>query len=345
MFKYILSKAFGLIVQLRNKNYDNSEPKFRIDIPIISIGNLSVGGTGKTPFVQMLSKYFLSRGLTPGIVGRGYKRTTKGELVVSDGKQLLTDARCGGDEMVMLANSLHVPVISHDSKSLGAQSMRNKFAPDVIIIDDGFQHRKLHRDIDIVIVDRATIDKPYLMPRGRLREPLESLKRADVIAFTGNVELPEFTMKLLKPNSIIIWVKPVHSNPYHLGNNTTLKYKEIVNLKEGIIAFAGIAKPKLYFDMLTDMGYNIREAINFSDHHQYTKKNINDILLMCKKNNTFNIATTEKDAAKLITYIDFFKENDIDCFIFPIALSIIYGKDDFFKLLNKMFPKKQRDAK
>jgi tetraacyldisaccharide 4'-kinase len=337
MVKKVVSKIFGFIVGQRNKKFDEKESITKCNIPVISVGNLSVGGTGKTPFVQMLAKFFIKKNLKVGIIGKGYKRESKGEILVSDGIDLLVDASTGGDEMVLLAESLKVPVLAHESKSQGALSLQNQFKLDLIIVDDGFQHRELHRDIDIVLIDKDTIDNPVLLPKGRLREPVESLKRADVICLAGNFELPEIFKKYITQDKVIIRVKPIQANPYNIIDRNSWRFPELKEIQKGIIPFAGIAKPKRFFDMLESMGYKLLESKEFDDHHKYSKKDLEYLSDICKKHSNLNLATTEKDAAKLLPYKNYFIENNINCFVFPIALTISEGKDRFFKSLNKLF--------
>jgi len=338
MFKKILAKIFEIIAKYRNKKYNDATNLIRCNVPVISVGNLSVGGTGKTPFVQMLSKYFISRNLKIGIVGRGYKRKSKGEIIVSDGINILSDADEAGDEMLLLANSLKIPIIADDDKSKAAKSMEQKFAPDLIIVDDGFQHRKLYRDIDIILLDRDTIENPKLLPEGRLREPLSSIQRADVIVLTGTIELPN-ELKELVSNQIIIKVKQIKANPYYL-NGKEPNFNSLNTYRKGIFAFAGIARPDRFYDMLAEMDYKIINKKSYDDHHHYTKSDIENLIKMAKENNLFVLATTEKDAVKLIKFIDDFEKEKIKVLVFPIALTIFEGKDQFFRFLNKMFPKK-----
>jgi tetraacyldisaccharide 4'-kinase len=333
MLNNVLSKIYGFFVGKRNEKYDNGNEIVKCNVPVISVGNLSVGGTGKTPFVQMLTKYFLSKGFKPGIVGKGYKRNSKGEIIVGDGKEVLVSASVGGDEMVLLADSLKVPVIAHDSKTEAALSMQSKFDVDLIIVDDGFQHRKLHRDLDIVLIDKETHENPSLMPAGRLREPIESLERADIICVTGNFELsPEFA-KNIHVSAVKIKVKPIQANPYFMNNRLQIKIRESKESPMDVIAFAGIAKPYRFFDMMKDLGYNNIDTHTFADHQNYSKNDIELLISKCKKNNCELIATTEKDAAKIIEFNDLLQKNGIRCIVFPIALTIIDGKNEFFKLI------------
>jgi tetraacyldisaccharide 4'-kinase len=334
MIKGLVSKAYGAIVQARNKMYDNKEDELiKCKVPVISIGNLSVGGTGKTPFVQMLGKYLGKNRVDYAIVGRGYKRKSKGEIVISDGKNVLVKAEEGGDEMVLLADSLNVPVIAHDSKTEAAISIEKRFQPDLILVDDGFQHRNLYRDIDIVLIDRDTVENPYVMPKGRLREPLENISRADIICLTGGAQLTNEFREHIKPETLIITVEPFQGMPYDLITKRMCKDERMDEMKKGMMAVAGIAKPERFRDMLKAYKYNIPDYIDFPDHNNYDDSDLKKILKKCQDNNIRIIAVTEKDAAKLREFKDFFKENNIFCCVFPITLKINHGADHFFKTI------------
>lgn len=333
MLKQLISKVYGFFVGKRNDNYDNNKEIIKCRVPVISVGNLSVGGTGKTPFVQMLTKYFISKGFKPGIVGKGYKRESRGEVIVGDGKKVLVNAATGGDEMVLLADSLNVPVIAHDSKTEAALSMQKNFDVDLIIVDDGFQHRRLHRDLDIVLIDKETHDNPQLIPEGRLREPVDSLKRADIICTTGNFELSSDFKEQISDGAIRIRVRPVQANPYYLHDKLQVKIRESKKHHIHCIAFAGIAKPNRFYDMLKELGYTSLTTHSFSDHHNYKKDDLALLIKLCREKNINLLATTEKDAAKIIEYNDLLLENDIKCLVFPIALTITDGKVEFFKMI------------
>lgn len=338
MIKSLLSKIYGKVVDSRNDKYDNDKKELiKLDVPVLSVGNLTVGGTGKTPFVQMLGKVVLSLKKTPGIVGRGYKRDSKGEIIICDGKKVLVDAETGGDEMVLLADSLGVPVIAHDKKALGAKSLREKFNVDAVIIDDGYQHRRLHRDMDVVLVDKDTIENPNLIPEGRLREPIESLNRADVVCLTGDAKPTDNFKELLKDDVVIMRVVPVPGKPYKIDDRNICEEREINELKKGVVAFAGIAKPERFFSMLNNLRFNIKQTIDLDDHHKYNEKDIKKIVSICEEHGVNKVATTEKDASKLRDFKNIFDENKITCYIFPIKLKITEGKNPFFNKINEIF--------
>ncbi|MBE2188647.1 MAG: tetraacyldisaccharide 4'-kinase [Desulfobulbaceae bacterium] len=341
MIKTLASKIYGKVVGSINKKHDDNEPMYQCKVPVISVGNLTVGGTGKTPFVQMLTKFFLSKNIKVGIIGRGYKKDLKGEVIVSDGENILATAEEGGDEMLLLAQTLKVPVIAHEKKYLAAKSMEEKFDVNIIIVDDGFQHRNLHRDIDILLLDRETVENPELIPKGKLREPLDSMARADVICLAGISDLDNSTSKFITPESIIIKVKPINANPYELGNKVPLKYSKIKEIQESVLPFAGIAKPDRFFDMLVGMNYKFASTKEFSDHHKYSASDIQKLISLATKAGTKFLATTEKDATKLSEFKDLLDSANITCYVFPIALTIWDGKNQFFKLLNSVIKVKK----
>lgn len=336
----LASKIYGLAVNLRNAYYDKYGSPIKLDYPVISIGNLSVGGTGKTPFVQMITKYFQTKFISPIIIGRGYKKKKKGIVEVSDGYRLLSNAEEGGDEMILLAHNLKIPVIAGEKKWETAQFACKKYHPDLIIVDDGFQHRKLHRDIDIVIIDKETLEKPILLPYGRLREPIKSLKRADIVVLAGTTILDNNTKKHIRDNAVIIRVTTVEANPYNYVSGHYYKYHELAEPLKGVVAFAGIAKPDRFFDMISYTGYELMEKVEFSDHYNYSKDDCINLINKAQLKNVRYLATTEKDAVKFMKFKGLFVENKIELLVFPIILSIVEGQKDFFVYLNKFLRQK-----
>lgn len=333
MVQTFLAKVYEKIIRYRNKQFDKEQNLVKIGIPVISVGNLSVGGTGKTPFVQMLARELIRLEKKPAIIGRGYKRKSKGEVIVCDGTKVLVDAETGGDEMVLLAETLRVPVIAHDKKAEAAKTAELRFDVDCLIVDDGFQHRTLRRDLDIVLIDKETIENPHVLPKGHLREPLEFIKRADVICLTGNITDTGNLMELIKPQALVIRVRPFQEIPYILSTRKRLNEQELKQISKSIVAAAGIAKPERFQSMLKEKKFNVIDMMTFSDHHAYTRNDIDKIKDFCEKNNTRNIAITEKDAAKLSAYSGFFDIFGINCLVFPITLKITEGRDVFLSRL------------
>jgi len=343
--KKIISEIYSIVVKRRNRSFDANKIKIHKCVsPVISVGNLSVGGSGKTPFVITLTKIIKELGCRPAIVGRGYRRKSNGEVIVSDGNKLFVDARTGGDEMILLAETLKVPVIAHDRKYLGALSAESRFDIDCIIIDDGFQHRYLHRDLDVLLLDTEILEKPYLIPKGRLREPLESIKRADVICFVGNINPEKYKIEGFLKDKITLNIKITHGVPFYLVQGKTddiSEKKDNISTEQGLIALSGIAKPKNFRLMLEALNYSIKKDIVFSDHHIYYKNDIDYIINKCNQFKTFTVATTEKDAVKLKEFGNVFAENNIQILIFPIFVKIEKGEEELKEVLKKLLEKKK----
>lgn len=327
----MLEKLFAYFIRKRNSKFDTGEIlPVECKIPVISVGNLSVGGTGKTPLVIYISNKLSDLGDKVAIIGRGYKRKSKGEIVVSDGKNILADVSEAGDEMMLIAEKTCSPVLVHSKKYKAALSAEKLFNVDYILLDDGFQHRKLSRNCDIVLVDKASLVNPFLIPKGRLRESFDALERADIICLTKGAKIKDLISKLpknTKPNLKIFEVDFMQASAYNLFNKNN-----IVLTDKKYIAIAGLANPKNFFEMLTNNNYCIVEKIYFSDHHNYTKSDVLKIISLAKRNNITCVATTEKDAVKLKKYKAEFVNNNIDIFVFPLEVII---KGDFISAIKE----------
>jgi tetraacyldisaccharide 4'-kinase len=275
----LLASIFGTAVRTRNLLYDRGAlPVRRLQGPVVSVGNLSVGGSGKTPFVILLGELLHKRGIVFDVLSRGYGRSTQGVVIVDPAGH----PREFGDEPLLVARRLGVPVILGEERYAAGLEAEKQFGPRLHILDDGFQHRALHRDFDIVLVTPDDA-RDRLLPAGRLREPLSSLKRADVVVLASGAA-PE---------------------------NFPLEGKTVWRVRRGIlpgqvppnpVAFCGIARPSNFFAQLDKAG--IRPAVQaiFSDHHAYTEADIRDLLALKAENGAGGFITTEKDAINLDGY-------------------------------------------
>ena len=334
----MLDKIFTFFVKHRNKKYDFHKKKiFKCSIPVISIGNLSTGGTGKTPVVIFICKKLLESGKKPAVIGRGYKRNSSGTVIVSDGKNILVDAKIAGDEMFLISQKVKVPVVVSNKKYQAALAAEKLFDIDCIVVDDGFQHRQLHRNYDIVLIDNKTLAKPYLLPKGRLREPFEALTRANLVCLTKNATEEEFK-KIYKNQIPIIKSKFIFGTPYELFNtnfddsNSSNKNNNLYIQDNKIngtlnssgawrfIAVAGIANPKNFFDMIIENNLILATTVIFNDHHNYTINSIHKIAEISAAYNCTNIAITEKDAVKLIQFKDEIQKHKLLFFVFPVEM-------------------------
>lgn len=283
----MLSNLYGRLVERRNAQYDHHQrPIVPVECPVVSVGNLSTGGTGKTPTVQMLVRMLQQAGRRPAIVMRGYRRRSRGLVVVHDGVQMLSSVDAAGDEAALHAARLGVPVVVSSDKVEAAAYAAGNFDCDVIIVDDGFQHRALHRDVDIVIVDAATI-AGSLLPTGRLREPLSSLKRADIVLLSAGVERAD-VQPYLTPTACTFELTSTTSCPAPTARP--------------VVAVSGIARPERFHSALRDLGYTVAETITYRDHHRYTAFNVRAIATAARRHDA-SIITTAKDHVKLLPLV------------------------------------------
>jgi tetraacyldisaccharide 4'-kinase len=270
-----LSSIFGLATRTRNALYDRG--LFRSHTlrgPVVSVGNLSVGGSGKTPFVILLGELLKERGIQFDILSRGYGRKTHGVAVVDAGGS----PREFGDEPLLIARRLGTPVVVGEDRYQAGLLAEEKFGPQLHILDDGFQHRALARDFDIVLV---TSEDPHdrLLPAGRMREPLSSLRRVDVVVlgddFLGS--LPLDGKRIWRVERGIV-VKHVPPQP---------------------VVFCGIARPQIFFRQLLSAGVEPVAEASYRDHHSYTERDVQELLELGSARQAGGYVTTEKDAINL----------------------------------------------
>jgi tetraacyldisaccharide 4'-kinase len=277
---HLLASTFGAGVRVRNALYDRDIlPSQRLQGPVISVGNLSVGGSGKTPFVLLLGELLKARNICFDILSRGYGRKTRGVAIV-DPAGAATDF---GDEPLLMARRLNVPVILGESRYDAGQFAETKIGPQLHLLDDGFQHRALARDFDIVLVTPDDT-RDHLLPQGRLREPLTALKRADAVVLTSGASPDSFPIKGQQVWRVRRGILPK-------------------NVPDRPIAFCGIARPKNFLTQLRTAGIEpVAEAL-YRDHHAYTEKDIRDLLQLRQQSEAGGFVTTEKDAINLGGYL------------------------------------------
>lgn len=331
----LLSDVFAFFVRRRNARFDSGSEQIKnVGLPVISVGNLSMGGTGKTPMIHALCGILLEMGFRPGIIGRGYKKKQRGTVIVSDGIAITSDARSAGDEMLMLAEKCHVSVIADEIKARAADEMAKRFRPDCIIVDDGFQHRRLHRDLDLVILDQKSIDSPYLFPKGRLREPLSALSRANAVFVPIGTILNENAKKHI-PNGV-----PIISFQTRVASLKQAYPESGANIHLSwaapSIAFSGIANPQRFERSLPQIGIRVDGFLRFADHKSYSTRDIRRIIQFAKKHNARSIITTEKDRVKISEYFDIFANEGMKCFVLPIETDFGDGKIDVVNLLKSV---------
>jgi tetraacyldisaccharide 4'-kinase len=325
-----LSDLIEVIIRKRNEIYEaGKHPVYRSKKFTISIGNLSFGGTGKTPLTIALARELIELGMRPGIIGSGYKRKNKDINVVCDGERILTDWQGAGDEMYLIAKKLNVPIVVHPKKFEAAKIIEN-FDIDVILLDDGFQHRELYRDVNLVIIDSFTIHNPKLPPVGELREPIDSLKRADLILTLEDINIPEKFLQYVKYDPIRFNI--VSEEPYDLFTGEKLV---IDSMKA--VGFCGIHNPERFlFKLVTDL-VDVVHFKEFHDHHAYRTADLQKLFKIAREKKVNTLMTTEKDAVKLEKYKDMFEENNMRLIVLPIELIITNGKNVLLEFITKKY--------
>ena len=274
----------------------------KLPTKIISVGNITTGGTGKTPTVIYLAKNLIAKNHSIAILSRGYGRKTAGTQLVTDGKNSVDDWRNFGDEATLMSQKLSgVPIVVDENRYRGGLFLVDKFKPDIIILDDGFQHRSLERDVDIVLVNSQ--DKPEehkMIPYGNLREPTSRLNRADMLILTKtNLKQPSAYLKgLTQKQTAPVFNSSVYFNKTLVNNDKQI----ILDGTTSALAISGIGDPQSFHKTLEELGINICDTIAFIDHHNYVQKDIDEILNKAQSCNADIIVTTEKDLVKLKNY-------------------------------------------
>lgn len=265
---------------------------------IISIGNISMGGTGKTPFTIMTAKHFIAQGKKVCILSRGYRgRIGYDTAVISDGKDILIGADMAADEPYMIAvNCPEAIVITGKERTKSYEYAEREFKPDIYILDDGFQHKKMKRDIDICLLDhKRPVSTGFMFPFGYLREPASAIDRADIVVFTRaqDESIPAKTAKHVEGKPVF-FSKVEFEGFYNAEGQQDIDYKG-----KTAYAFCGIASPFKFFSFLTELGIKIVRKKVFGDHHAYAGSDDYSITKRAKELEADYIITTEKDYVKL----------------------------------------------
>ena len=304
--KYLLSKIYGLIVSLRVFLYHRGVlESHSLKHPVISVGNLTVGGTGKTPLVAFLAQVLKKAGYQPVILSRGYKGKNKSPVLpVSDGQEVLCGPGECGDEPYLLARMLEgVPVVVGKSRYQAGRWMEDRHPNLIYLLDDGYQHLQLKRNLNILVLDATD---PFgghrLLPAGRLREPVKGVARADAVVITRS-HIAFETGKL--EEQIRRWNRMVPISYFHhdvsalydVRTESRLRPRDFLGAH--VIALAAIGSPQVFLHDLEHYQMKISDRFIFRDHHQFSQSELDRVLRRLKEGQARAIVTTEKDAVRL----------------------------------------------
>ncbi len=322
-FDQVLAGCAGIYragVRLRYAMYESGLLKTRrLDCPVIAIGNLAVGGSGKTPMAVWLAKMLVEQGLRPVVISRGYRGTLENEVaVVSDGREVFLDAKTCGDEPYMMAMEKAFPVVVGKDRYKAGRMALEYFAPDVIILDDGFQHLKLERDLNLVLLDYTLpLGNGRMLPAGRLRETLCMAKnRIDAVVFTrcpadafqwdtfqksaGRHFADDIIKKLLSVPLFFCTHEPFVAQLLPAGIHNNTKAFQSWSLKgKTAVLFSGLARNDSFVQSVQDIGVTVADHLEFCDHCRYNEADIKRIISRAKALNTDLVLTTQKDWVKV----------------------------------------------
>ena len=275
-----LSAIYGGAVEARNTLYDRGILRaHHLRGAVISVGNLSTGGSGKTPFVILLGELLKARGVKFDVLSRGYGRKSNGVKLV-DPAGLPEEF---GDEPLLIARKLQVPVIVGESRYDAGRFAESKFGSQLHLLDDGFQHRALAHDFEIVLVTPQDATD-QLLPAGRLREPLSSLRRADAVVLASGAAIESFPVK-----GKLVWQVRRGIIPKNIPSRP--------------VVFCGIARPQNFLLQLRAANIEPAAQAFYRDHHAYTEKDIRELLALGQRSEASGFVTTEKDAVNLGPYL------------------------------------------
>lgn len=286
---------------LKNRLYDKNilKPK-KVNAFVVSVGNLTTGGVGKTPVVAKIAQYYLDKGERVAIVSRGYgaKLSNKNINVISDENNIYYDADLAGDEPTWLAQNVKgACVITSKNRYEASKYAIEKFNVTKIVLDDGFQHRKLYRDLDIVLIDSEMgFGNENLLPAGPLREGLEAFNRIDrLVVVSKNIDhtralkYAKIMGKKLKKQTTVCYTEPDFA--YEITNP-----ESHLDENEAVVAFSAIGQPQQFYKFIN----NAVKTVDFDDHHTYSQVDADELVKICQENSVKSLVTTEKDAVKLV---------------------------------------------
>lgn len=349
---YVFSFIYGHLVNVKLAGYKVGVFKRKkLGCYVISLGNITVGGTGKTPTAQRLARDIRDMGYRVVILNRGYRAKWKGDVgIVSDGKTLQMDAAQAGDEAFMLAKHLpNVPVLIGPERAVTGQYAIDHFGAEVAILDDGYQHWQLERDMDIVLIDAVNVfGNNYMLPRGTLREPISHMERADVCLLTkvdqaapGSNRYIRDTIEKYNDHALI--VESIHQPRCFIEladwyEDMAAPGIDISEMKgRRVMAVSAIGNPASFEQTLSDIGAVIIESLRFPDHHDYTPEEMADVVDQALRQGAEAIVITEKDAVKVpdVPREIMKAESPVPIYVVSVEVTFQSGDKEFKAMLEK----------
>jgi tetraacyldisaccharide 4'-kinase len=308
--------------------------RYRLGCKVLSVGNITWGGTGKTPVAAMLAKYLKEQGKKPAILIRGYKNISS----AAENSYKRT-----GDEAFMLSEILSVPVLTGKNRVKTGRTALKDLSVDTLILDDGFQHWRLRRDWDIVVVDCTNaFGNGFLIPRGILREPLSALKRAQVFFLTktdvAGLKTAEIKRRLSRINPAALIVESIHQ-PVGFGNllHPEESFAPAEVKSQDVALVCSIGNPDAFIKTVTGLKLNPVLKFCFLDHHHYKQEEVADIIDSCQRYHVNTVITTHKDAVRLKDHFAAL-DPELSVLVLQIEIAITKGSDEFFSGLSRLYP-------
>lgn len=347
-FLYCVSLIFGFVVLIRDFLYRTGIlRRYPLGIQVISIGNVTAGGTGKTPVTEIFARTLTAEGRKVAILSRGYRRKEASfcqrlithaitpPLVVSDGRRVLLDASVGGDEPYMLASNLPgvAVVVDRDRVKAGRYAIK-RLGCDTLILDDGFQYKKLRHSIEVVLVDATNpFGNGHMLPRGILREPIRHIRRADIIFLTKCFRDPTAVIQEVRRYNQHAEIVQCRHAPRVLRDVWSREEYPLEWLKgRTTCTLSGIASPRGFEDSLRHLGAHVVWCERYADHHRYDPSEIFYALNRTADMKADALITTEKDAVRFPRV----EAPPVKCFYLRIAIEIIAGGENFTQIINRI---------
>jgi len=331
-------EAYSAALALRNAMFKvGIFPVARVGVPVIAVGNITAGGTGKTPLVELIVRMLQNLGKKVAVVSRGYGRRSHGVVVVSDGKSVLVDGSVGGDEPVQVARKFPgVPVVVGERRIDAVHRVVNELGAGVVVLDDAFQHRFIHRDLNILVLEAGKdIRDEWSLPAGLRREPLVGIRRADLVAWSGIknhqrvADLRGQIARWFAGPMISYCVEPLPLRTVRGG----VDKGSCVGKR--VVAFCGIAAPQRFFATVRQIGGDTVREMVFPDHHRFTKQDVQRILLEFCTSHADLLVTTEKDATRMLAVEDL-RCNFLESYpvwYLPVEVRIVEGEEQLTRML------------